>query len=127
MKGTNIFYWITTILICLLMAFSSVASLLQPQQSAEMMNHQLGYPAYIIAFLSVAKLLGAIAILVPGFPRLKEWAYAGFFFDLSGAMYSMIMSGQKASGWAPMILFIAVLFCSYFAYHKRKTLSPAKA
>ena len=127
MKGINIFYWISTILICLLMAFSAVASLAMPQQSAEMMNHQLGYPAYIIGFLSVAKLLGVVAILAPGFQRLKEWAYAGFFFDLSGAMYSMMMSGQKPAGWAPMLLFLAVLFCSYFAYHKRRAASLARA
>jgi len=62
--------------------------------------------------------LGAIVILVPGYPRLKEWAYAGYFFDLAGATFCFIASGFPVAAWAPMFIFIALLLGSYFTYHK---------
>jgi hypothetical protein len=79
----------------------------------------MGYPLYIFKFLAVAKILGVVALLVPGYPRLKEWAYAGFFFDLAGATYSFIAIGDPPAGWAPNFIFIAILFGSYIYYHKK--------
>jgi hypothetical protein len=79
----------------------------------------MGYPTYIIPFLGVAKLLGVIAILIPGFQRIKEWAYAGLFFDLAGATYS----GLALGGFQPQILIMILpfgfLFLSYYLWHKR--------
>ncbi len=83
-KRLNISYWIFTGLFAGFMIFSAIPDLMVTSQAVDIVSTQLGYPKYIISFLGVAKLLGAIAILVPGYPRLKEWAYAGLVFDLIG-------------------------------------------
>ena len=118
MKKTKIFYWIITGLFSAFMLFSAVPDILVTPEAKTFMNG-LGYPTYIIPFLGVAKLLGVIAILIPGFPIIKEWAYAGLFFDLIGATYSGIAMG----GFQPQILFmlppIIFLFLSYYLYHKK--------
>jgi len=118
MKAIKIIYWICTILIVGLMVFSAVSSFL-PNPQGDAIAKSLGLPMYIFKFLAVAKILGAIAILVPGYPRLKEWAYAGYFFDIAGATYCFIASGFPVSAWAPNLIFIAILFGSYFTYHKK--------
>lgn len=119
MKKINIIYWIFTVLICGLMLFSSIGSFADPVASKAMMEGHFGYPPYITVFLSIAKILGVIALLVPGFPRLKEWAYAGFFFDLTGAMYSSIMVKDPIDGVLFFIVFYVFLFGSYIYHHKR--------
>ncbi len=119
MKKIRIFYWITTGLFLLLMLFSSISSFASPDK-AEVFFKTLNMPSYLISFLSVAKLLGVIAILVPGYPRLKEWAYAGLIFDLIGAMYCNYAAGKMTGEWLPIIFFIALGFVSYFLYHKKK-------
>ena len=118
MKKINIIYWITTGLLLALMLWSAIGSLTNNPQGVQIMT-QLGYPAYLGHFLGVAKILGVIAILIPGFPRIKEWAYAGFAFDMIGATYSMYASGEAASKWAMMFIFLALLACSYIFYHKK--------
>ncbi|WP_295676302.1 DoxX family protein [uncultured Mucilaginibacter sp.] len=118
MKKINIIYWVSTILILLLMLWSAIGSFMKNPDAAKMMA-QMGYQAYVFHFLAVAKILGIIAILTPGFPRLKEWAYAGFTFDLIGATYSMYATGFPVTNWAPMFIFIAILAVSYIYYHKR--------
>jgi len=101
------------------MLMSAIPDIIVVPDAVDMISKQLGYPAYIIPFLGVAKTLGVIAILVPGFPRIKEWAYAGLFFDLVGATYS----GIAVSGFDPMmltmILIFGMLFLSYAYYHKK--------
>ena len=119
MKKLNIIYWIFTVLFALLMLFSTIPDLMKDEQAVEIMVNQLGYPEYLIQFIGVAKLLGVIAILVSGFNRVKEWAYAGLFFDLIGATYSAI----AANGFDPMMLTMLVFFVpgilSYIYHHKR--------
>ena len=66
------------------------------------MHEGLGYPFYLIPFVGVAKVLGIIAILIPGFPGIKEWAYAGLFFDLVGATFSIYSSGERGANLAFM-------------------------
>ena len=125
MKTTKIIYWICTILIIAMMLFSAFSSFFSHDPKAADMMKQIGIPMYLLKFLAVGKILGAIAILVPGYARLKEWAYAGYFFDLLGATYCFIASGFPASGWAPMFVFIALLLGSYFTYHKIQSTKPA--
>jgi uncharacterized membrane protein YphA (DoxX/SURF4 family) len=84
MKIKPIAYWITTVLVALPIGSGGVVQVLRLPQNAAGFVH-LGYPVYFMVILGVWKVLGAIAILVPGFPRLKEWAYAGIVFDLTGA------------------------------------------
>jgi LPXTG-motif cell wall-anchored protein len=119
MKKTNIFYWIFTGLLCALMLFSAVGGLMGGKDSVAMMQH-IGYGPHVLAFISVAKILGVIALLVPGFPRLKEWAYAGFTIDLAGAMYSFIAVGDPASSWMFIIIGFLLIAGSYIFYHKKK-------
>jgi DoxX-like family len=118
MKAVKITYWVFTILLIVLMLFSAIASLKPSPEGIAMMNH-LGYPYNVLTLLSVAKILGVIALLVPGFPRLKEWAYAGFTFDLVGAIYAGISAGDAISQWVPVILGLVLIFGSYIFYHKK--------
>ncbi len=118
MKKIRIFYWITTGLFLLMMAFSAISSLASRAQSVAFFN-TISMPSYLISFLSVAKLLGVIAILVPGYPRLKEWAYAGLTFDLIGAVYCNYAVGKPTGEWMPILIFVALAFTSYFLYHKK--------
>jgi hypothetical protein len=121
MKKANIFYWIFTGLFGLLMLFSAIPDILSSPVAIEGMHNGLGYPVYFVPFIGVAKLLGVLAILVPGFPRLREWAYAGLFFDLIGATYSIIAVGN-ISGVGFMILPFALGITSYVFYIRRRRL-----
>jgi hypothetical protein len=118
MRRTKTLYWIFTGLFAAFMTYSAVPSILNSEESVKMMSNYLGYPLYFTPFLGVAKLLGSIAIIIPGYWRIKEWAYAGFFFDLIGATYSMIAVG----GLQPQILFMILPFAlailSYLYYHQ---------
>jgi hypothetical protein len=126
MKKTKILYWIFTGLFAAFMIFTSIPEVMMSKDALTFMRG-LGYPDYISPFLGVAKILGAIAIVIPGFPRLKEWAYAGLFFDLFGATYSQLAQ----YGWQPgitfMLLFFIFMFVSYALYHKRQQAVAATA
>jgi hypothetical protein len=119
MKKTNILYWTFTGLFAAFMLFSAIPDIIVVPEAIELVTNKLGYPQYIIPFLGVMKALGVIAILVPGFPRIKEWAYAGLFFDLLGATYS----GICVDGFQPQMLIMVLPFAfealSYIYYHKR--------
>jgi hypothetical protein len=119
MKKTNILYWSFTGLFGAFMFMSAIQNIMVTPESIAVIEG-LGYPRYIIPFLGVAKALGVIAILVPGFPRLKEWAYAGFFFDLTGATYSAIANEGFQPAHAFMLVFFAFFTLSYVFYHKRQ-------
>ena len=120
MKRTKILYWVFTGLLGALMLMSSIPDIISSPEAVEIVTHHLGYPAYFIPFIGVAKLLGVIAILAPGFPRLKEWAYAGFVFDLTAAVYSSIRVGDPVSQWAPIIIGFVIIALSYIFYHKKQ-------
>jgi hypothetical protein len=117
MKTTKILYWVFTILLIALMLFSAVGTFMNNPQGVEFAKH-LGYPLYVFKFLAVAKILGIIAILVPGNRRLKEWAYAGFTFDLVGAVYSGLSVGDSLVVWIPVFVGLIFVFGSYITYHK---------
>jgi uncharacterized membrane protein YphA (DoxX/SURF4 family) len=118
MKSTKILYWVFTILLIVMMLFSAFASLKQTPDGVAVMKH-LGYPYSVLTLLSIAKILGVIAILIPGFPRLKEWAYAGFTFDLVGAIYASLSVGDPISQSLPIFLGLIFVFGSYIFYHKK--------
>jgi hypothetical protein len=107
MKAKSIVYWATTILVALAIGSGGAAQVAHLQQNVDGFVRVLGYPLYFVTVLGVWKVLGAIALLVPGFPRLKEWAYAGIFFDLTGAAASWAAvggSGEALHIIAPLIL-----------------------
>lgn len=126
MKKIKIFYWIFTALFAFMMFGSAIPDVLVSEIAVKGMHQDLGYPLYLIPFIGIAKVLGVIAILIPGFSRLKEWAYAGLFFDLIGATYSIISVGAGAAGWGFMILPIALGILSYIFYQKKKRLHPTE-
>ena len=119
MKKTKILYWVFTILFAALMLFSAVPGIITNADSIKFMHDMLGYPVYIIPFLGIAKLLGAIAILIPGLKKIKEWAYAGLFFDLAGAVYSGIaVAGKFDPMMITMLLWIVPGILSYYFWNK---------
>ncbi|GAA3935626.1 DoxX family protein [Hymenobacter algoricola] len=122
MKKTNLRYWIFTGLLAALMTLSGITNLLSVPEALAGLQH-LGYPAYLSPFLGVAKLLGVAAILVPGFPRLREWAYAGFVFDLSGALYSGLAVGDPVSSWLPLLIGFALIAASCY-FNRRRAEAP---
>jgi len=117
-KKTKIYYWIFTSLFAFMMLGSAIPDIISSPVAVAGFTG-MGYPLYLMPFLGVAKLLGVIAILVPGYPRLKEWAYAGLVIDLTGATYSIISSGASAGSWAFMAIPILLAAGSYVFYHKR--------
>lgn len=120
MKTINIIYWISTILFGGFMLMSGIQNAMVTPDSVALLKGALGYPEYIIGFIGVAKILGSIAIIIPGFPRLKEWAYAGLTFDLVGATYSMFFIPGPKGGIAFMLVFFILLFVSYTYHIKRQ-------
>ncbi|UFJ40365.1 DoxX family protein [Brevibacillus humidisoli] len=119
MRRLTVIYWICTGLTALLMGMGSIPNILSSADSIALFQ-QIGYPTYLLPFLGVAKLLGVIAIIVPGFPRIKEWAYAGLTFDLAGATYSFLAIGAPVAVIASMIPGFLVIAGSYVTYHKRR-------
>jgi DoxX-like family len=93
MKAKTVTYWTTTILVAFFIGGGGAAQIAQFVGKPHGVVPLLGYPMYFFGILGVWKVLGAIAILVPRFPRLKEWAYAGIFFDLTGAAVSCAAVG----------------------------------
>src|SRR5690242_7512251 len=85
-KRNKIIYWIATIWLAFGMTSTGIIQLLRMDNEIELMN-RIGFPIYFLTILGIWKLLGAFAILVPKFPLVKEWAYAGFFFSMSGAIF----------------------------------------
>lgn len=126
MKKTKIFYWIFTSLFAFIMLGSAIPDIISHPIAIEGFR-QIGYPAYLLPFIGIAKLLGVVAILVPGFPRIKEWAYAGLVIDLVGATYSIMSAGQPASAWGFMALPLFLAVGSYIFYHKKQRTRSALA
>lgn len=119
MKKTNILYWIFTVLFALIMFSTALPNVMMSPDSIDLIHTKLGYPEYFIMFIGIAKILGVIGILVPGYPLVREWSYAGLFFDLAAAT----VSGIAVEGFHPMQFFMLVFFApgvlSYIYYHKK--------
>ena len=111
-KARTYLYLITTGLFSLGMLGGGVMDLRQPPELVETMKH-LGYPAYVMTMLGVGKLLGVAALLAPRLPRLKEWAYAGFAFDLIGASVSHAASGDPMGKILPPLVLLGIAMASW--------------
>jgi hypothetical protein len=119
MKKVNTVYWVCTGLFAAFMLAGSIPDVIMHPAAVELVNKHLGYPTYFLPFIGVAKVLGVVAILAPGRPALKEWAYAGFVYDLVGAMYSHISVGDAPTQWLIIFLPLLLLAGSY-ALHRRR-------
>lgn len=128
-KRNKIIYWVATIWLSLGMISTAVVQLLQLKTEGPggVINiTHLGYPAYILTLLGAWKVLGVIAFLIPKFPLLKEWAYAGIFFTVTGALYSHIVSGDSFGLIAPSLLYLVLIAASwYFRPADRKVVVAA--
>jgi len=124
MKKTHkIIYWIATIWLALGMTSTGIVQLMKLKEEADMMAH-LGYPVYFLTIIGVWKILGVLAILMPKFPLLKEWAYAGFFFTMSGAVFSHIALGDSPKEFfGPVLLLVLIVLSWYFRPAERRTIS----
>ncbi|GAA4435753.1 DoxX family protein [Ravibacter arvi] len=112
-KRNKAVYWAATILLALGMLSGGLAQLFRVKQNTDGIIH-LGYPVYLMSILGVLKLLGVIAILLPGFRLLKEWAYAGFFFAMTGAVASHIAVGDGFPKFAAPLLFVILTIVSWY-------------
>ena len=127
-KTINILYWIFTIIFAGLMIFSSYGSIIGDPKAKELIHDQLGYPEYFIPFTGYMKILGSIVILIPGLKTIKEWAYAGLFFDLLAAIYSGIaLAGKVDPLMSFMLLWIVPGILSYYFWKRKMKLEPAHA
>ena len=113
----KITYWITTIWLALGMVSTGAVQLLKEKAGAGGLDSltQMGYPVYFLTILGTWKILGAIAVLIPKFPLLKEWAYAGFFFAMSGAIISHIATGVAMTEIIPAALLLVLTILSWYS------------
>ena len=128
-KRNKIIYWIATVWLSLGMVATGAGQLFKMkdgQGGADMVAH-LGYPVYLLTILGVWKILGVITVLIPKFPLIKEWAYAGFFFIMTGAIFSHIASGDSVSAIFPSFLLLVLSVVSwYFRPASRRIISANK-
>ncbi len=115
-------YWLTTVLFCLAMGAGGTMNLIRAEVQQEAMA-ALGYPDYLMTILGVAKVLGVFALLVPHAPLLKEWAYAGFTFDLLGAAASHAFVGDPMAETVVPLVILAIAAASYYLRPASRRLS----
>ena len=125
-KRNKIIYWIATIWLALGMLSTGIVQLIQLEEETEMMK-RLGYPSYLLSIIGGWKVLGVVAVLMPRFPLLKEWAYAGFFFIMSGAVLSHFAVGDGGKElFGPVLLLVLTFVSWYFRPVNRKIVSPTQ-
>lgn len=122
-KRTKIIYWIATLWLALGMTSTAIVQLIKMDQEVKNFSH-LGYPVYLLTILGIWKILGVIVVLLPKFPLVKEWAYAGFFFAMSGAVLSHLIMGDAAKElFGPTLLLVLTVLSWYFRPADRKIVS----
>ena len=122
-KRNKIIYWIATLWLSLGMLSTAIVQLLKVKDEAAMIT-MLGYPLYLLTLLGIWKVLGVIAMLIPKFGLVKEWAYAGFFFAMSGAVYSHLAIGDNATSlFGPILLIILTIVSWYFRTADKRVIS----
>ncbi len=119
-KRDKIVYWVATIWLSLGMVSTGIVQLLQLEEQVQKMS-ALGYPSYFYTIIGIWKILGVIAILLPKLPLVKEWAYAGFFFLMSGAIFTHLAVADEASEYfGPALLLVLTILSWHFRPANRK-------
>lgn len=122
-KRNKIIYWICTLWLALGMLSTGIVQLMKMQEEVDSMKH-LGYPIYFLTLLGIWKILGVAVILIPKFTLVKEWAYAGFFFAMSGAIIShLTIDGLTSKIFPPLLLLVLTVLSWYFRPADRKIIS----
>ncbi len=120
-KRNKIIYWIATIWLALGMTSTAIVQLVKMKEEVQKTSLDLGYPVYFLTIIGIWKLLGVVVILLPKFLLLKEWAYAGFFFLMSGAIISHLCVGDSMVVlFGPSLLLILTILSWYFRPANRK-------
>ncbi|QHV97516.1 DoxX family protein [Spirosoma endbachense] len=122
-KRNKIIYWISTLWLALGMTSTGLVQLLKMDEEVDKMTH-LGYPIYFLPIIGVWKILGVVAVLIPKFALLKEWAYAGFFFSMSGALFSHIISGNSMNKLFPPLLLLTLTVVSWYFRPADRKITP---
>ncbi len=122
-KRNKIIYWIATLWLALGMLSSGIVQLFKVQTEGDFIAG-LGYPVYFLTLLGIWKILGVVALLIPGFPLLKEWAYAGFFFVMSGAVFSHVASGDSVNEIFPSLLLLTLAVVSWYLRPADRKINP---
>ncbi|KYG74564.1 DoxX-like protein [Roseivirga ehrenbergii] len=113
-KRNKIVFWVSTIWLSLGMLSTGIVQLIRMEEEVDMITN-LGYPIYFLTILGIWKILGVTAVLLPKFPVIKEWAYAGFFFAMSGAVISHIAVGDSVKElFGPTLLIVLTVISWYF-------------
>ena len=119
-KRDKIIYWFSTIWLSLGMVSTGIVQIIHMDEEVKKMK-DLGYPSYFLTIIGIWKLLGVIAILLPKLPVVKEWAYAGFFFLMSGAIFTHLAVADKAvTYFGPALLLLLTIISWYFRPVERK-------
>src|SRR6267378_6318656 len=115
-KRNKIIYWVSTLWLALGMISTGAGQLFKMKtgQGGVDVITQLGYPVYFLTIIGIWKLLGVVAVLIPRFPLLKEWAYAGFFFAMTGALFSHIAVGDPVNELFPALLLLVLTVVSWY-------------
>lgn len=120
-KRNKIIYWVATIWLALGMVSTAIVQLIQMDEEVAKTSVTLGYPTYFLTIIGVWKILGVLIILMPKYPLLKEWAYAGFFFLMSGAIIShLAVSDGAIELFGPSLLILLTIISWYFRPDDRK-------
>ncbi len=125
-KRNKIIYWVSTLWLALGMLSTGIVQLIQLEDEVKNIT-DLGYPVLLLPILGTWKILGVVAILLPKFPLLKEWAYAGFFFAMSGATVSRILAGDGLGEIAPSLLLLVLTVISWYFRPLDKKLVSVKS
>lgn len=112
-KRDKIIYWVATVWLSLGMVSTGIVQLLHLDEEVQKMS-ALGYSSYFLTIIGVWKIAGVVAVLVPKFPLLKEWAYAGFFFLMTGAIFSHLAAGDAAVEYFGPSLLLVLTVISWF-------------
>jgi hypothetical protein len=123
-KRNKIIYWIASVWLALGMVSTGLVQVLQMEKEIEPVL-KLGYPQYFLIILGTWKILGSLVVLLPKFPLLKEWAYAGFFFTTTGAILSHLMTGAPVTGTFPALLLLVLTVVSWYFRPAERKLVPA--
>ena len=123
-KRDKIIYWVATLWLALGMTSTGIVQLIGMQEEIDRTVEHLGFPVYFLTIIGSWKILGVIAVLVPKFPLIKEWAYAGFFFNMTGALYAHIIMRDPIGEMFPAMLLLTLTIVSWYFRPASRKLSP---
>lgn len=124
-KRNRIIYWIFTAWLALGMTSTGIVQLMKMKEEVDMFAH-LGYPEYLLTIIGAWKIVGVVAVLIPKFPLIKEWAYAGFFFCMTGAIVSHMALGDPIGQVAPPLLLLVLTVISWYFRPASRRLVPVQ-